>query len=66
MTNLSGSKWEPQPAGAAWIASQLDGFRSQHPDVMPFEALLREQTGTRIIDWIDHLHLTSVDGIDAA
>ncbi|MEJ7595406.1 MAG: hypothetical protein WKF77_28135 [Planctomycetaceae bacterium] len=66
MTNPSGSKWEPQPAGAAWIAKQLDLFRSQHPDVMPFEMLLRERTGTRIIDWIDHLHLNSVDGIEAA
>lgn len=66
MTNLSGSKWEPQPAGAAWIATQLELFRSQHPDVMPIEVLLRERTGTRIMDWIDHLHLTSVDGIEAA
>jgi len=66
MTNPSDSKWEPQPAGAAWIAKQLDGFRSQHPDVMPFEILLRDRTGTRIIDWIDHLHLASVDGIEAA
>ena len=66
MTNPSGSKWEPQPAGAAWIAKQLDGFRNQHPDVMSFESLLRERTGTRIIDWIDHLHLASVDGIEAA
>jgi len=66
MTNISGSKWEPQPAGAAWIAKQLDGFRSHHPHVVPFEAMLRERTGTRIIDWIDYLHLTSVDGIEAA
>ena len=66
MTNLSGSKWEPQPDGAAWIAKQLDGFRRQHPDVIPFEVLLRERTGTRIIDWIDHLQLTSVDGIEVA
>ena len=66
MTNSSGSKWEPQPAGAAWIAKQLDRFRSLHSDVMPFDGLLRERTGTRIIDWIDHLHLASVDGIEAA
>ena len=66
MTNQSGSHWEPQPAGAAWIASQLDRFRNQHPDVKPFESLLREKTGTRIVDWIDHLHVTSTDGIEAA
>lgn len=66
MTNPSGSQWEPQPAGAAWVAKQLDGFRRQHPDVLIFEELLRERTGTRLLDWIDHLHLTSVDGIEAA
>ena len=66
MTKQSGSKWEPQPAGAGWVSVQLDRFRRHHPDVLSFEALLRERTGTRIIDWIDHLYLKSVAGIEAA
>ncbi|HQX50508.1 MAG TPA: hypothetical protein PLR25_11400 [Planctomycetaceae bacterium] len=66
MTNEAGSHWEPQPAGAAWIAAQLQEFRLQHPDVIPFELLLKERTGTRIVDWIDHLHVTSIAGIEAA
>ncbi|MDA1230380.1 MAG: hypothetical protein O2856_06370 [Planctomycetota bacterium] len=66
MTNQPGSNWVPQPAGAAWIADQLDRFRKQHPDVSPFEVLLREQTGTRIVDWIDHLRVTNMDGIETA
>lgn len=66
MTNQTGSNWEPQPAGSAWIADRLEGFRKQHRDVLPFEMLLREQTGTRIIDWIDYLHVTSTEGIEAA
>ncbi len=66
MTNEAGSHWEPQPAGAAWIAAQLQEFRLQHPDVIPFELLLKERTGTRIVDWIDHLHVPSIAGIEAA
>ena len=66
MANEAGSHWEPQPAGAAWIAAQLDEFRRLHPDVMPFELLLKAQTGTRLADWIDHLHVASLTGIEAA
>lgn len=58
--------WEPQPAGAAWIAGQVQRFRSLHPEVNPFERLLKEHTGTRLADWIDHLIVSDATGLTNA
>lgn len=66
MEQNAGSQWKPQPAGAVWIATQLQDFRQCHPDVKVFELLLKEQTGTRIVDWIDHLLVSSLNGIEEA
>jgi hypothetical protein len=55
--------WEPQPAGAAWILRQVERFRGLNPVVGQFEQLLREKTGTRLADWIDHLLVTEADGL---
>ena len=66
MSETSESPWEPQPAGAAWIAKAVAHFRTRHPDVSTLESLLREQTGTRIADWVDHLIVRDLTGIEAA
>lgn len=65
-TDATGSQWEPQPTGANWLARTLDRFRSLNPDVAPFEKLLREETGTRLSDWVDHVCVTSEDGLSDA
>ena len=66
MSGVSENPWEPQPAGASWIANAVAYFRTRHPDVTVFESLLRELTGTRISDWVDHLVVRDLTGIDAA
>ena len=66
MTDTTASPWEPQPAGAAWIAAAVDHFRRRNPDVVKFESLLRTQTGTRIADWVDHLIVDDISGIEVA
>jgi hypothetical protein len=55
--------WEPQPAGAAWIQRQVARFRELNPVVDQFERLLGKKTGTRLVDWIDHLLVTDTDGL---
>lgn len=60
------SPWEPQPAGAAWVAAQVDRLRRLNPYAEQFAQLLCEHTGTRLIDWIDHMQLTDLDGIEEA
>ncbi|MFO0975178.1 MAG: hypothetical protein U0996_02210 [Planctomycetaceae bacterium] len=66
MNQSANQTWEPQPAGAAWIAGQVQRFRTLHSQVEVFERLLREHTGTRIADWIDHLIVSDVSGISEA
>lgn len=60
------SPWEPQPAGAAWVQQCLERFRGLHPDINWFQNKLKLETGTRLIDWIDHLHVQETDGLEAA
>jgi len=50
--------WEPQPAAAGWINTQIERFRSANPAVAEIEQLLRDQTGSRLSDWIDHICIT--------
>ncbi len=61
--NQTISAWQPQPAGALWISGQLERFRLLNPLIEEFEQLLRNHTGGRLADWIDHLHVTRADGI---
>ncbi len=66
MSEMSESPWQPQPAGAAWIADAVASFRAKQPHVAAFEARLKEHTGTRIGDWVDHLIVRDLSGIEAA
>jgi hypothetical protein len=66
MSGMTESPWTPQPAGAAWIAECVDRFRRRNSNVPAFEAILRKQTGTRLIDWVDHLIVKDIAGIESA
>jgi hypothetical protein len=58
--------WQPQPSAAAWLAGQTSRFLERHPAAAEFSSLLLQRTGTRLIDWIDHLHTDDPAGIDNA
>ncbi|MFM7057727.1 MAG: hypothetical protein ACKO2P_12480 [Planctomycetota bacterium] len=58
--------WQPQPAAAAWIARQTSRFLERQPVAAEFSRLLLQRTGTRLIDWIDHLHTDDPAGIEDA
>ena len=66
MLGDSKNHWEPQPIGAAWVAAVVRRFRSLHRDLSDFELQLRQQTGTRLIDWVDHLVVSDLEGIEQA
>jgi hypothetical protein len=54
--------WTPQPEAAGLVESALQEFR-RVPWIIRLERRLREETGTRLVDWIDHLSLPDTDGI---
>ena len=66
MSEITESPWEPQPAGARWIAECVNRFRATHSAVSNFESILRSETGTRLADWVDHLIVRDIRGIESA
>jgi len=54
-------QWTPQPAAFAFIVQILDDFLAACSEAVPFAARMREETGARIIDWIDHIRLNRQD-----
>ncbi len=50
--------WKPQPHAAEWLANCLAKFISSNPDIRRLQDRLSTRTGTRLIDWIDHLAVT--------
>ncbi len=52
--------WCPQPAAAALIGRLVDSFRTRQPRIAALAAAMRDQTGTRLVDWVDHFVLPSL------
>jgi len=53
--------WEVQPAAAHWVTRAVKSLSDRDPTIARLQCVLREQTGTRLVDWIDHLALESPD-----
>ena len=49
--------WQPQPQAAEIVQRLLAGVCEKCPDARRFARRLLDETGTRLIDWIDHLGL---------
>ena len=48
-------EWQPQPAAASLVNRLLSEYTAQHARLHMFANELQLQTGTRLIDWVDHL-----------
>jgi len=49
--------WETQPAAARWVQRAIDSLVARQPVLDRLRRVLRDQTGTRLVDWVDHLAL---------
>ncbi len=56
-SDLTAYTWEQQPAAAALVGEVLDRFRADSPDIARWEGRLHEETGTRLLDWVDSIYL---------
>lgn len=58
--------WTVQPAAAALIARYLQRFRSRLPELEVLSRRMAEETGTRLVDWIDHFTIEHDSGEEQA
>ena len=57
----SGSRWVCQPEAWSFLQDRLQQFCEWNPVISDWRDRLLKQTGTRLVDWIDHLTLREVD-----
>jgi len=58
--------WETQPAAARWVSHAIAVFNARSPIIDKLAHQLREYTGTRLVDWVDHLALDDVETLRLA
>ena len=49
--------WKTQPVAARWVTRTIDSLAARNPVIDKLAGQLREYTGTRLIDWVDHIAL---------
>src|SRR3954465_3840814 len=50
--------WKTQPAAARWVTRTMDSLAARNPVIEKLAHQLRDFTGTRLIDWVDHFALS--------
>ena len=60
MTETRTFNWQRHPAAEAFISDRLSDFVSAMPAARAFSTTLLTRTGSRLVDWLDHLVL--IDG----
>jgi hypothetical protein len=55
--------WKIQPAAAGWVSRAIEALTARNPVIEKLAYQLREFTGTRLVDWIDHIALSDSDSL---
>ncbi len=55
--------WKTQPAAARWVSRTIDSLVARNPVIEKLVHQLRDFTGTRLVDWIDHFALSDSDSL---
>jgi hypothetical protein len=50
--------WKTQPAAARWVTRTIDSLAARNPVIEKLGHQLRDFTGTRLVDWVDHFALS--------
>ena len=64
-SDTSEFEWTCQPRAAALVADLLEGFLSDCSPVRKLAERLSRETGTRLVDWVDHIALTESEELKA-
>lgn len=57
-------QWECQPKPWAFICRQVEQFATANSTIAAWRVRLLKETGTRLVDWIDHLSLNARQASD--
>ncbi len=60
-TSLTDFDWQCQPAAAAWVENQQLKFVQADLFVADLQRRMLVDTGTRLVDWIDHFTVAELD-----
>jgi hypothetical protein len=55
--------WKTQPAAARWVGRAIESLSARNPVFEKLAYQLREFTGTRLVDWVDHIALSDQDSL---
>lgn len=58
---LTAHTWSPQPAPAKWVQTALDDAVQKSPFLARLRQRMFDETGTRLLDWVDHFALPEGD-----
>lgn len=61
----SANLWKVQPEATQWIHSRIDELVEKNGWLNRFASALLTQTGTRLFDWVDTLHVATSTGMEA-
>lgn len=50
--------WKTQPAAARWVTRTIESLAARNPVIAKLAGQLRDFTGTRLVDWVDHFDLS--------
>jgi hypothetical protein len=54
---LKSFQWQPQPAAERFVRGVVDEFLASVPAAADLARRMKEETGTRFFDWVDHIRL---------
>lgn len=61
IAQLADFDWRPQPEAARFVGSLVDDFLERNAAAAELAARMRDETGTRFFDWIDHFAMPEHD-----
>jgi hypothetical protein len=58
--------WRPSPEAARFVEARLEAMRRRSPALERLARRMHDETGTRLVDWIDHLALPATEASEAS
>lgn len=64
--DLAEFDWKPQPQAASFVLSKVESACAKSPWLSAWRKRLLEETGTRLIDWLDHITIATDDELESS